>query len=67
MKLKYLVEQALQDQILTPAMENQINDLLWSQEFDAADMEALGQLIQVLLDGTITCTSQRQFQVATAA
>ncbi|OLP17244.1 hypothetical protein BST81_17455 [Leptolyngbya sp. 'hensonii'] len=55
MRLKTIVEQVISAKTLTPSVENEINHLLWSKEFDTVDMEALSKLIDVLLNGTVNC------------
>lgn len=53
MKLKEIVEQVITIKVISPGVEKEIDDLLWTQELDKKDMEALEQLIEGLSNGTI--------------
>ncbi|GEM_PF-1695992 len=53
MKLADVVQQVLETKVLTMAVEDQIDGLLWSPEFDHRDQAALEQLIALLCDGTV--------------
>lgn len=49
MKLQTLIETVLESRVLTFPQEQQLNDLMWSQQTDPADLEALQQLVEALL------------------
>lgn len=53
MKLSDVVQHVLETKVLTLAVEDQIDGLLWSPEFDHRDQVALEQLITLLCDGTV--------------
>lgn len=58
MQFMNTVQKVLTTKILTPEVEEQINDLLWSNSFDQADKEALIKLIDALSNGTVQSAHQ---------
>ncbi|MGK7909772.1 MAG: hypothetical protein AB4040_21405 [Synechococcus sp.] len=48
MTIKQLVEQTFLDSILTTEVEERINLLLWSNQFDTEDISALDELVVAL-------------------
>lgn len=54
MMIQRLVERVLETQVLTSALESQINKLLWKRECDSEDIEALTQLMSAIADGKVT-------------
>lgn len=57
MMIRRIVERVLETQILTSALETQINKVLWKREYDRADLQALEQLIDAIADGRVTLAS----------
>jgi hypothetical protein len=53
MQLSQIVQEILQTRRLTPALEQQIDSLLWSREFDDSEMETLKRLEKILSDGSV--------------
>jgi hypothetical protein len=48
-----IVQQIIEARVLTPALETQINHLLWSRALDPCEAEALHKLAEVLLNGSV--------------
>ncbi len=61
MTIKQLVEQVFLDTILTADVEEQINLLLWSNQFDTADIAALDALVIALQLNEVTVPSYGAF------
>lgn len=61
MTIKKLVEQVFLDTILTADVEERINLLLWSNQFDTADISALDELVIALQMNAITVPSYSSF------
>lgn len=53
MQLLDVVQQIIEVKSITPSMENQINGLLASRLLDNQEVAALGELVDVLLDGAV--------------
>jgi hypothetical protein len=53
MQLAQIVQEILKTRQVTPALEQQIDSLLWSQEFDDSEMEVLKRLEKLLTDGSV--------------
>ncbi|MGB6166080.1 MAG: hypothetical protein WBD58_23505 [Geitlerinemataceae cyanobacterium] len=53
MQLAQIVQEILKTRQVTPALEQQLDSLLWSQEFDDFEMEALKRLEKLLSDGSV--------------
>jgi hypothetical protein len=53
MQLAQIIQEILKTRQVTPALEQQIDSLLWSQEFDDSEMEALKRLEKLLSDGSV--------------
>lgn len=49
-----MVREALETKTITPVIETQLNDLMWSTTFNNTEMAALGSLIDALADGTVS-------------
>ncbi len=49
-----VVREALETKTITPVIETQLNDLMWSQAFNTTEMAALGILIEAMADGTVS-------------
>jgi hypothetical protein len=56
MQLLEIVQEVIADKTLSPSAEAQIQQLLWSQQLNGDDLEALNQLVEVLLNGTVKCS-----------
>lgn len=61
MTIKQLVEQVFLDTILTADVEEQINLLLWSNQFDTADIAALDALVIALQLNEVTVPTYSAF------
>jgi hypothetical protein len=53
MQLIQLIREVIETRRVTPAQERQIDAMLWTQEFDEAEMEALKKLEKLLADGKV--------------
>lgn len=53
MQLASIIQEILKTRQVTPALEQQIDSLLWSREFDDVEMETLKRLEQILSDGSV--------------
>ncbi len=60
MQLLEIVQSVIAEQTLSPSAEAQIQQLLWSQTLAGEDLEALNQLVEVLLNGTVKCSQSLQ-------
>ena len=61
MTIKKLVEQVFLDTILTADVEEKINLLLWSNQFDTEDITALDELVIALQLNEITVPCYSSF------
>lgn len=62
MDIKKVVERALQDGFLTPAMETEIGSICENaSELSLEEYMALEQLMNALLDGTVVTTQHKRF------
>ncbi|MDY6939561.1 MAG: hypothetical protein SWY16_18160 [Cyanobacteriota bacterium] len=53
MKFTQIVQEIVKTRQITPDLEQEINELLWSKEFDASEMDALKQLEKLLAEGSV--------------
>lgn len=53
MQLAQIIQEILKTRQVTPALEQQLDSLLWSQEFDDSELEALKRLEKLLTDGSV--------------
>ncbi len=60
MQFLEVVRKALETKTMTPALEQQLDELFWSQEFNNSEMAALSILIEALADGTIRSLEEAQ-------
>jgi len=61
-----IVRQVIETRVLTPALETQINHLLWSRALDAYEIEALNELVEVLLNGSVKYVQETMTGSATS-
>ncbi len=57
MMIRRIVERVLATQVLTSALETQINRVLWQREHDRADLEALARLLDAIAEGRVKLLS----------
>ncbi len=60
MQFLEVVRKALETKTMTPVLEQQLDELFWSQEFNNSEMAALSILIEALADGTIRSLEEAQ-------
>ncbi len=53
MKFTQIVQEIVKTRKITPDLEQEIDELLWSREFDESEMAALKQLERLLSEGSV--------------
>ncbi|RMG11184.1 MAG: hypothetical protein D6728_09250 [Cyanobacteria bacterium J055] len=53
MQLAQILQEILKTRQVTPVLEQQIDSILWSRDFDDTEMETLKRLEQILSDGSV--------------
>jgi hypothetical protein len=53
MQLIQLIQEIVKTRRVTPTQEREIDALLWSKEFNEAEMEALKRLEELLAEGQV--------------
>lgn len=64
MKLQEIIQKALQEKTITPELEAEIDDLMWSAELAEEDLQGLQQLLDNLANGTVICWTDLKSQVS---